>query len=366
MNDLFVFAATKHGGRTRNGAIRLRTDATLAQSAVVPRALAAGASQARGSAGLLPSIGRLLWLPELTAAAPRCLLRLRCESRANKLKTALRSSFDRRLERLREASATSVTKLDFARPRSRCSGIDGGSSCSGSGSAAPACARWSRRCELCVSSDCCETRCQRPSDCNVSRVKSPASSAFGACPSVRYVECVEVPFLWCAGRRPTIVLPMRLVRQLDDQSTALILAHELAHLRRRDHWVRAVELFVLTIYWWNPLVWVIRRQIHQAEDLCCDAWVRWAFPECTRRYAEVVLRTAESLKSRRTSGRGCCRPVHFCHTLSLKARIEMILESRFAPRLSSRSMVVVALFATLVVPSFIQTTEDRSQGRLKQ
>jgi len=67
-------------------------------------------------------------------------------------------------------------------------------------------------------------------------------------PDVRYVECVEVPFLWCAGHRATIVLPMRLSCQLDEQSSALILAHELAHLRRRDHWVRAVELIVSTVY----------------------------------------------------------------------------------------------------------------------
>ena len=96
---------------------------------------------------------------------------------------------------------------------------------------------------------------------------------------------------------------MRLLRQLDDQSSALILAHELAHLRRRDHWVRAVELIVSTVYWWNPLVWVIRRQIHQAEDLCCDAWVRWAFPDCTKRYAEVVLKTAESLNASQVGAR---------------------------------------------------------------
>ncbi|HWB11894.1 MAG TPA: M56 family metallopeptidase [Pirellulales bacterium] len=78
-------------------------------------------------------------------------------------------------------------------------------------------------------------------------------------PDVRYVESVDVPFVWWpfvswTGRRPTIVLPMRLAAQLDDTSLLLILAHELAHLRRRDHWVRAVELIVSTIYWWNPLV----------------------------------------------------------------------------------------------------------------
>ena len=99
-------------------------------------------------------------------------------------------------------------------------------------------------------------------------------------PDLRYVEWVETPLLWCAGHRPTIVLPMGLLRELDEQQAAMILAHELGHLRRRDHWVRALELLISTLYWWNPLVWMIRRRIHQAEDLCCDAWVGRAFPNC--------------------------------------------------------------------------------------
>ncbi len=87
-------------------------------------------------------------------------------------------------------------------------------------------------------------------------------------------------------------------RRLDEQSSALILAHELAHLRRRDHLVRVVELIVSTVYWWNPLVGLLRRQIHESEELCCDAWVRWAFPDCTKSYAKIVLKTAESLSTR--------------------------------------------------------------------
>ena len=224
-----------------------------------------------------------------------------------------------------------------------------------------ACARWSPRRELCVSSASCETRCRRPSGCNDSRLKIAGKLGVRRVPDVRYVECVEVPLLWCAGRRPTIVLPMRLLCQLDDQSSALILAHELAHLRRRDHWVRAVELIVSTVYWWNPLVWVIRRQIHQAEDLCCDAWVRWAFPDCTKRYAEVVLKTAESLNASQVGAR-LLPASPFLRSLSLKARIEMILESRFAPCVSTRSMFVIALLAFLVLPSFVQTTTTEARA----
>jgi beta-lactamase regulating signal transducer with metallopeptidase domain len=174
-------------------------------------------------------------------------------------------------------------------------------------------------------------------------------------PDVRYVECVKIPMLWCAGGRATIALPMSLVCQLDNPRAALILAHELAHLRRRDHWVRGVELVVSIVYWWNPLLWLIRRQMHQAEDLCCDAWVRWTFPDCRRRYAEVVLQTAESLSASQVGAR-LLPASQFLHTLSLKARIEMILENRFTPFVSKRSRFVIALLALLVWPSFGATT----------
>jgi len=175
-------------------------------------------------------------------------------------------------------------------------------------------------------------------------------------PDIRYVDVVDIPMVWCAGRRPTIVLPMRLSRQLDDEQVAMILAHELAHLRRRDHWVRGFELIVSVIYWWNPLVWLLRRQIHHAEDLCCDGWVRYVFPDCTKRYAEVLLKATESFIASKVGGR--LLPVSpFLSSLSLKARIEMILESRFTPNVSARSMFVIALLALFVVPGFVETTK---------
>ena len=52
-----------------------------------------------------------------------------------------------------------------------------------------------------------------------------------------------------------------------------ILAHELAHLARGDHWVVRLELLVEAVWWWNPLFWIARRRIHEEAELACDAWV---------------------------------------------------------------------------------------------
>jgi beta-lactamase regulating signal transducer with metallopeptidase domain len=180
-------------------------------------------------------------------------------------------------------------------------------------------------------------------------------------PDVRYIDSVDVPFVWWAGRRPTVVLPRRLAAQLDDNALLLILAHELAHLRRCDHWVRAIELIVSTIYWWNPLVWFVRRQIHEAEDLCCDAWVRWSFPDCNRRYAEVLLKAAESV-GQSGVGKPLLPASPLFRSLSLKARIQMILEDRFAPFVSARWMFVLALLAAVVLPAFVQSAKTEARA----
>ncbi len=174
-------------------------------------------------------------------------------------------------------------------------------------------------------------------------------------PEVRYVSGIEVPMLWCAGRRPIIVLPVGLLCQVDEQSVVLILAHELAHLRRRDHLVRFVELVVSAVYWWNPLVGLLRRQIHQSEELCCDAWVRWAFPDRAKSYARVLLQTAESLSPAQLGG--CLLPGSpFLRSLSLKERIEMILENRFPPHVSTRTGCMMALLAMLILAPFLSLT----------
>jgi beta-lactamase regulating signal transducer with metallopeptidase domain len=180
-------------------------------------------------------------------------------------------------------------------------------------------------------------------------------------PDVRYLVSIDVPLVWWAGRRPTIVLPMRLAAQLDDERLSLILAHELAHLRRRDYWVRAVELLISTIYWWNPLVWFIRRQIHEAEDLCCDGWVRWAFPDCKKCYAEVLLKTAESL-GRPPVATGLLPASPLLRSLPLKARIQMILEDRFAPYVPARSLLFVVPFVLVVLASFVQSTKTEARA----
>lgn len=107
------------------------------------------------------------------------------------------------------------------------------------------------------------------------------------------------PMLWSAGRSTRLIYPEALLARLDAVSRETLLAHELAHYQRGDHWVRFVSLFATGLFWWHPVVWWARHSLEAAEEECCDAWVvtRGAAPP--RRYAEAILETVDFLAERR-------------------------------------------------------------------
>src|SRR5262249_26193733 len=84
-------------------------------------------------------------------------------------------------------------------------------------------------------------------------------------------------------------------KSLDDRQRAMLIVHELAHLRRGDHRVRLFELVVSALYWWNPVLWRVRQGLRDAEEQCCDAWGVWAFPASAKSHAETLLETLDFL-----------------------------------------------------------------------
>jgi beta-lactamase regulating signal transducer with metallopeptidase domain len=168
------------------------------------------------------------------------------------------------------------------------------------------------------------------------------------CPGVWLVPAPVSPMLWALGTAPRLLLPVALWERLglDQQDTLLV--HELAHLRRRDHWVRRLELLVLGLYWWHPVIWWARRELREAEEACCDAWVVWALPAAARAYATALLETVTFLSQSRpalpatASGAG--------HVQLLKRRLTMILRGTPSRTLTWGGLLVVLALATLLLP----------------
>ena len=176
-------------------------------------------------------------------------------------------------------------------------------------------------------------------------------------PNVRVVDSAVAPLLWWDGRQATVVLPLGLVGALDDQQIAMVLAHELAHLRRRDHWVRLLELVVSVLHWWNPLVWWVRRQLHAVEEQCCDAWVAWLYPNCSHDYAESLLKAAE-ISPHRLSLPALGSP--FLHTYALKERIEMVLKNTSRRTASHRAAIALLLLAAVAIPAGVHFGQTKN------
>src|SRR5262249_44818338 len=108
------------------------------------------------------------------------------------------------------------------------------------------------------------------------------------CPPVLLVPAPVAPMLWAVFGSPRVLLPAALWERLADTQRDTLLVHELAHLRRGDHWVRRLELLALGLYWWHPVTWWCRRALGEAEEQCCDAWVVWALPDEAETYAAAL------------------------------------------------------------------------------
>jgi len=169
------------------------------------------------------------------------------------------------------------------------------------------------------------------------------------------------PMLWALGRKPCLLLPGDLFRRLSEEQQATLLAHELAHLRRRDHWVRVLELLVTGLYWWHPVVWWARREIRIAEEQCCDAWVLWTLPAARRVYADALLATLDFLSRTRPVLPPAASAIGHAHFL--RRRLTMIMRGTAPKALSGAGLLaVVGLGAVLLplLPSWARTETSRA------
>lgn len=171
-------------------------------------------------------------------------------------------------------------------------------------------------------------------------------------PATLMVDARISPMLWC-GRPTRLILPKRLWAQLDDVGRRAVIYHELAHLRRRDHWVCRAELIIGWIYWWHPVVWWIRRRLREEADLCCDAWVTTLLPAGRRAYAQALLeaRKYDSLNPHAVPAVGL--GVMTVRARRFARRLTMVMTDQTRPDLSRKGVVLacaLALGGLLVTP----------------
>jgi len=130
----------------------------------------------------------------------------------------------------------------------------------------------------------------RPADADTCRLVAREARRLGlsVAPATLMIADRVSPLIWC-GRPVRLILPESLWKELDDDGRRAVVCHELAHIRRRDHWVRWFEIVVGCLFWWHPVMWWVRGRLSEEADACCDEWVTWVLPRERRAYAEALI-----------------------------------------------------------------------------
>jgi beta-lactamase regulating signal transducer with metallopeptidase domain len=107
-------------------------------------------------------------------------------------------------------------------------------------------------------------------------------------PAVYVSSAVRSPVIWCWRLHPALLVPASFVDHVGGEHWRGVLCHELAHVKRRDHWAALLSELLLCVFPWHPLVWASKRRLAHLSELACDDWAV-ACGQNGPRYAESLV-----------------------------------------------------------------------------
>ncbi len=143
----------------------------------------------------------------------------------------------------------------------------------------------------------------------------------------------KVPRIWMGSAiqspavtglfRPVLLLPADFERTLSPEETRLALKHELTHIRRGDLPLNALLCLLLTLHWFNPVLWFAFFKSRQDREAACDARVleREAIPQRVT-YGHTLLKVETAFHH---PGLGLGFVGIFQNSAALRSRIESLL-----------------------------------------
>lgn len=143
--------------------------------------------------------------------------------------------------------------------------------------------------------------------------------------------------------RPKIYLPSE---QFTQRELELLLEHELCHYRRKDLWYQQLLQIVCIVYWWNPMLWVMKKQAQKELEFLCDEMVTKEKRKDERmQYNYLLARTA--VRSRKFYGMS----TGFSKDMSvLKERMVNVMKSGSRKK---GSILTVCFIAVLVAANIM-------------
>lgn len=151
---------------------------------------------------------------------------------------------------------------------------------------------------------------------------------------------------------PKIYLPSFLSKEEQDY----IIRHERIHIKRHDYLIKPMAYFLLSIYWFNPFVWLGFCMFERDMEMSCDEQVvKGQNRQERKRYAGVMIQLATK--------KACVEILPKFHGSSITRRVQNIMrEKKNSKRIKAVSAVVVLLAALLFVPNCMKAEGKDQEG----
>jgi len=185
------------------------------------------------------------------------------------------------------------------------------------------------------------------------RIKRKVNEAVNLKDNIYLCDNVATPFI-LGIIRPRIYLPS----DISETDSEYVIAHEKAHLKRLDHIWKPLGFLLLTIYWYNPILWIAYILLCRDIELACDEKVLKSMGnEIKADYSETLLNLGVSRKS------VLACPLAFGE-VGVKQRVKSVLNYKkptFWIILTALILSIVLCVCFMTDPSQIELSEANPQ-----
>lgn len=161
-------------------------------------------------------------------------------------------------------------------------------------------------------------------------------------------EQIDSPFLF-GIIRPRIYIPSHIAAE----DIPYVVLHERTHIKRKDYLIKPMGFLLLSVYWFNPLIWAAYVMLCKDIELICDELVvRRLGTQCKKAYSQALL--TSSVNRRMIAA---C-PVAFGE-ISVKERVKNVLNYKKP----AFWVIMAAVLACIIVPVCFMTQKKDSDEK---
>jgi beta-lactamase regulating signal transducer with metallopeptidase domain len=170
---------------------------------------------------------------------------------------------------------------------------------------------------------------------------------------------VKSPIL-VGALRPTILIPESVIRSCGPDELSLIVAHELAHSKRRDLLWNWLPVLVRTCFFFHPLIWLTQSRFALDQEIACDRMALNCTRAQSRKYGNLLVKVSSGTSSQRTPTLAALGVASSFKTL--KSRIlEMNQFTRQTSQITQLlSMTIVAVGLLFIAPIDLVAQQEGS------